>query len=89
MSDHTARLQILQGSLEDYSLDSCLTLLRLYSFSPDRVNVKCLSVMLIQAMLQLPNNDISLMLHMIPERLQVGSTCCLSLALQTLTIWHG
>ena len=81
-------LQILQGGMEDYSLDSCLTLLRLYSFSPDRVNVKCLSVMLIKAMLQLPSNDISLMLHMIPERLQASFRHAWGWLVATIALLH-
>ena len=54
-----------------YDLEACLTLLRLYSFSPEHVNVKIISKILIKAMPQLPSPDFALMLHLIPERLQV------------------
>ncbi|KAK9810693.1 hypothetical protein WJX73_010933 [Symbiochloris irregularis] len=53
-----------------YDLDACLTLLRLYSFSPEHVNINVISKILIKAMLQLPSPDFALMLNMIPERLQ-------------------
>lgn len=71
--------QVLQGSVEDYDLASNLALLRVYSFSPDRTNTRALSAVLVRAMLQLPAHDVSLMLHMIPERLQVGLVFLLQL----------
>ena len=64
-------MQVLQAPIDQYSLTRDLALLRVYSFAPERTNLKALAAMLIKAMLQLPSHDVSLMLHMIPERLQV------------------
>lgn len=68
-----------------YDLDACLTLLRLYSFSPEHVNVRIMSKILIKAMLQLPSPDFALMLHLIPERLQVAMFTHCSLSVKAVS----
>ena len=67
-----------------YDLDACLTLLRLYSFSPEHVNVNVISKILIKAMLQLPSPDFALMLNMIPERLQASDWVMLDCLVEKL-----
>lgn len=70
------KLPQLEVAFEDqvdkgqYDLDTSLSLLRQYSFSPEHVNIKIISKILITAMLQLPSPDFALMLHLIPERSQ-------------------
>ena len=71
LSFRTHRVYVNKVDKGTYDLNSCLTLLRLYSFSPEHVNIKVIGKILIKAMLRLPSPDFALMLHLIPERQQV------------------
>lgn len=55
-----------------YDRDANLALLRLYNFEPEMVHVQTVANVLIMALMQLPESDFTLLLHLIPENIQVG-----------------
>ncbi len=62
--------QVAKGT---YDRDANLALLRLYNFEPELVHVQTVANVLIMALMQLPESDFTLLLHLIPENIQVSS----------------
>ncbi|KAJ0745758.1 putative eukaryotic translation initiation factor 3 subunit K [Helianthus annuus] len=60
-----------QVSLQTYSLDANLCLLRLYQFEPERMSTQIVAHILIKALMAMPAPDFSLCLFLIPERVQM------------------
>jgi len=60
----------LQG--DSYSLSTNLALLRMYAIYPEKTSVRTLGELLVKAIMRLPSTDFATLLHLIPERLQVG-----------------
>lgn len=59
-----------QVQSQTYNLEANLCLLRLYQFYPERGNARVLSQVLLKGLMQLPNPDCDLYLHLVPERVQ-------------------
>jgi translation initiation factor 3 subunit K len=57
---------------DSYSLSANLALLRMYAIYPEKTIVRTLSQLLVKAIMRLPSTDFATLLHLIPERLQVG-----------------
>ncbi|KAJ4951324.1 hypothetical protein NE237_028156 [Protea cynaroides] len=60
-----------QVSLQTYSLDTNLCLLRLYQFEPERMSTQIVARILVKALMAMPAPDFSLCLFLIPERVQM------------------
>lgn len=59
--------QVANGA---YDRDANLALLRLYNFEPELVHVQTVANVLIMALMQLPEADFTMLLHLIPENIQ-------------------
>eukprot|EP00899_Mesostigma_viride_P020228 jgi/Mesvir1/28206/Mv04759-RA.1 len=57
-------------SSQGYSLETWLSLLRMYQFFPERFNLHLVPPMLVKALMQLPNPDFNLCMALIPDRIQ-------------------
>lgn len=55
-----------------YDRDANLALLRLYNFEPELVHVQTVANVLIMALMQLPEADFTMLLHLIPENIQAS-----------------
>ncbi|KAK7291772.1 hypothetical protein RIF29_07182 [Crotalaria pallida] len=60
-----------QVSLQTYSLESNLCLLRLYQFEPEKMSSQIVARILVKALMAMPAPDFSLCLFLIPERVQM------------------
>jgi translation initiation factor 3 subunit K len=60
-----------QVSSQKYSLDANLCLLRLYQFEPERMNIPIVARILTKALMEMPAQDFSLCLFLIPEQVQM------------------
>ncbi|KAL6660015.1 hypothetical protein ACP70R_002137 [Stipagrostis hirtigluma subsp. patula] len=60
-----------QVSNQTYNLDANLSLLRLYQFEPERMNIQIVARILIKALMAMPAPDFSLCLFLIPEHVQM------------------
>lgn len=60
--------QVAQGF---YDRNANLALLRLYNFETELVHVQTVANVLIMALMQLPEADFTMLLHLIPENIQV------------------
>ncbi|XP_078164361.1 eukaryotic translation initiation factor 3K [Carex rostrata] len=60
-----------QVSSQKYSLDANLCLLRLYQFEPERMSTPIVARILIKALMEMPAQDFSLCLFLIPEQVQM------------------
>ena len=75
--------RLVQAAQGFYDRDANLALLRLYNFESELVHVQTVANVLIMALMQLPEADFTMLLHLIPENIQV-SVCTNKLQQRTL-----
>lgn len=64
--------RLVQAAQGFYDRDANLALLRLYNFEAELVHVQTVANVLIMALMQLPEADFTMLLHLIPENIQVS-----------------
>ena len=68
----TSGRRLVQAAQGFYDRDANLALLRLYNFEAELVHVQTVANVLIMALMQLPEADFTMLLHLIPENIQVS-----------------
>ena len=71
---NTLGRRLVQAAQGFYDRDANLALLRLYNFETELVHVQTVANVLIMALMQLPEADFTMLLHLIPENIQ-ASVC--------------